>query len=180
MHNLKKFLFHQPTLQNHPLLDALLKPAVLTPVPLRLRDLAVPVRHARVHPPVLHGPLEEPLAPLARDDPVVEPRRLILADHAYHRLLLVVALLRPAHRRLAHRSRLRLAPRVQHRRSHRRSQVQRLELLIGRQLRQVARPQPLHVQRHRCEGGGEGGRRRSGGNGRSRRLRSRSLLAQVK
>lgn len=78
------------TLQHHPLLYALLEPAVLAPVPLRLRDLAVAVRHARVHPPVLHRPLEEALAALAGDDAVVQARRLVLADHADHRLLLLL------------------------------------------------------------------------------------------
>lgn len=49
-------------LQNHTLFDALLEPAILTPVPLRLRNFAASLRHACVHPSVLHSPLEEAFA----------------------------------------------------------------------------------------------------------------------
>ena len=49
-------------LEYHTLFNALFKSAVLTPVPLRLRDLTATFRHAGVDPPVLHCPLEEALA----------------------------------------------------------------------------------------------------------------------
>lgn len=80
------------TLKHHALLDALLKPTVLAPVPLRLGDLAISIRHARVHPPILYGSLEETFTPLAGDDTVVQSRCFVLANHADHWLffLLVV------------------------------------------------------------------------------------------
>ncbi len=76
--------------QHHPLVEALLEAAVLAPVPLRLVDLAVAVGNAVVDPLVLHRSLEEALAALAGDDAVVQPRRLVLADHADERLLVLV------------------------------------------------------------------------------------------
>lgn len=78
------------TLQDHSLLDALLEPAILASISLRLRYLTVAVRHARVHPPVLHGPFKKSLASLTRDNPVVQTGGFVLADHAYHGLFLLL------------------------------------------------------------------------------------------
>ena len=50
------------TCQDHAHLETLLEAAELTAVALRLGDLTVAVCHTRVHPLVLHGPLEEALA----------------------------------------------------------------------------------------------------------------------
>jgi hypothetical protein len=74
-------------LQHHALLDALLEAAVLAAVALRFGYLARAIGHARVHASVLHGALEEPLAPLARDNTVVQARGFVLADHAHQRLI---------------------------------------------------------------------------------------------
>lgn len=59
------------TCQHHALPQTLLEAAVLAPVALRLSDLAVAVRHARVHALVLHRPLEETLAPVTNKRPNV-------------------------------------------------------------------------------------------------------------
>ena len=50
------------TCQDHAHLEALLEATELAPIPLRLGDLAVTICDTRVHPLVLHGPLEEALA----------------------------------------------------------------------------------------------------------------------
>ncbi len=88
--------------QHHSFVEALLEPAVLAPVPLRLVDLTVAVRNAVVDALVLNGALEEAFAsatktmlqyscpyahimsplPLASDDTIVKTRGLVLADHA--------------------------------------------------------------------------------------------------
>lgn len=51
------------TLKNHSLFYALLEPAVLASVSLRLRDFTHAVCDTRVHPSVLYCPLEKPFAP---------------------------------------------------------------------------------------------------------------------
>lgn len=76
------------TLQYHPLFYALLEPAILAPIPLRLRYLTISIRHTRIHPPILHSSLEETLATLTGDYAVVETGCLVLADHADHGLFL--------------------------------------------------------------------------------------------
>lgn len=47
------------TLQDHALLDALLKSTILTPVALRFGYFARAIGHAGVHASVLHGALKE-------------------------------------------------------------------------------------------------------------------------
>jgi hypothetical protein len=49
--------------QDHSLGEALLKTAILAPIPLRFRDLAIAFRHASVNSFVLHRPLEKTFAP---------------------------------------------------------------------------------------------------------------------
>ena len=103
------------TCQDHSLVEALLESAELTPVSLHLVDFTVSVCHASVDPTknmrfcyvfcpmahikdyleyffnlpfVLDSPLEEPLAPFTGDDPVVESRGPVFADHAGELFLL--------------------------------------------------------------------------------------------
>ena len=64
------------TFELHADVETLLEPAVGAALPLRLVDDAGAVGHARVHLLVLHGPLEEPLARLARQQAVVVPAHL--------------------------------------------------------------------------------------------------------
>ena len=61
-----------PTFKLHPHVETFLEPAVRASLPLRLINNTVPVCHTGVHLLVLHGPLEESLAGLAGEDPVVE------------------------------------------------------------------------------------------------------------
>ena len=51
------------TCKDHSHLQALLEAAVLAPVPLHLVDFTLSIRHACIHPFVLHCALEETLAP---------------------------------------------------------------------------------------------------------------------
>lgn len=66
----------------HAHLEALEQPAVLAPVALLAGHDAVLVPAASVDPLVADAPFEEPLAALAGDDPIVQPRGPVPADQA--------------------------------------------------------------------------------------------------
>lgn len=167
-------------MQNHSLLYALLEAAVLASVPLRFGDLAVPVRHARVHPPVLHGPLEESFAAFARDNAVVQAGGLVLANHTNHRLLLLLPLfVLFTSRRLAKAHDLhlrRLAAVGVLRYGSSRGEVESLRLLAYWYLTQISCPKLFHVQRGAREVAGSGRLRR---HHRSTRGKSQPILPQV-
>ena len=67
-----------PTFKLHPNVETFLEPAVGAPLPLRLINNTVPVRHTGVHLLVLHGPLEESLAGLACEQTVVVSGHLMM------------------------------------------------------------------------------------------------------
>lgn len=73
--------------QDHALAKTLLEATVLAPVALLLGDLALAVGNASVHSLVLYCSLEEPFAPFASDDAVVQSSGPVLADHANHGLI---------------------------------------------------------------------------------------------
>lgn len=58
-------------LQDHALLDALLKSTILTPVALRFGYFARAIGHAGVHASVLHGALKEAFTAFTRDDAIM-------------------------------------------------------------------------------------------------------------
>lgn len=70
------------TLKLHANFEALLKTAIGTPFPLRLVDVTGPFGDARVHLLVLDGALEETLAGLAGEQPVVVAGDLVAAHRA--------------------------------------------------------------------------------------------------
>ena len=67
-----------PTFKLHPHVETFLEPAVRTPLPLRLINDTVPVRHAGVDLLVLDCPLEESFAGLACEEAVVVARYLVI------------------------------------------------------------------------------------------------------
>lgn len=69
--------------------------------------------------------------------------RLVLADHADQRLIILVRGLVWRIQPAIHARRISAAPLLL------RAQIERM-YLSGRQLRVIARPQPLHIERMRC------------------------------
>jgi len=65
--------------QLHPHIQALLEPAVGTPLPLTLIDVTVPIGNTCVHFLVLHCPLEEPFTRLTGEEAVVVSGDLVPA-----------------------------------------------------------------------------------------------------
>ena len=70
------------TFELHADVEALLEPAEGTPLPLGLVDVTAALGHARVDLLVLHSPLEEALAGLAREQAVVVAGHLVAAHGA--------------------------------------------------------------------------------------------------
>lgn len=70
------------TVSGHAQCQAFLQAAVLASVPARAVDGTVLLTGAGVGHVTILAPAEEALAPLAGDDPVVDPRRLVPADFA--------------------------------------------------------------------------------------------------
>lgn len=68
-------------LQHHSLLNALFEATILTPIALRLCNLAGPICYARVHASILYCTFEESLAALTCDDTVVQTSSLVFTDH---------------------------------------------------------------------------------------------------
>ena len=78
------------TCQNHSPLKTFLETTKLTSVALSFVDFTVAVSHTGVHALVLNSSLEETFAAFAGDNAIVETRRLVLADHADHRLVVLL------------------------------------------------------------------------------------------
>lgn len=120
------------TLQYHPLFHALLEPAILTSIPLRLCNLTVTIRNTSIHSFILYRPFEETFTPFTSDDPIVQPCSLIFADHTDHGLVLLFSTLpHIAGRRGFVHPGVHGRHAEQWRKWRRRHEVQSLHLLVG-------------------------------------------------
>jgi len=79
------------TFASHAGLETLLEATVLALVAVVLVDGAVAISAARIGEVATHGALEEALAALARELPVVLPGALVPADHTLDARLLRIA-----------------------------------------------------------------------------------------
>jgi len=82
-----------PTFSSHSRLDALLEATVLALVAMMLVDGTVPVPSARVCQVPTNRPLEEALAPFARELSIVLSGTLVAADDALNVQLLSIRML---------------------------------------------------------------------------------------